>query len=477
MAKKSTKVAQLAAYVNSGEFPVEGLTINLTVGNVATASVLAVPKSDNVVAQLFTSDVIATLRSRQAKRLAGRFEPDIEILVSDGTGGNMVLKGFMAAPGLDLSQHQVGDKFTALGSDSLLDGLDLGIYRADPPSSREETSSGSLNALRPSTDGDVTGLLASITDTLLSNYTIALGDATSESERILMQQQHEQNLKAPLTLWKKILSNSDVRYEKWADAAASNSALPYQMVVHAQTMLQQPTSGFWNVVNGLMAGFQMIYIPSTEGSGKFRRMDIRVSEETTQEIALSVTSLSILDGSQRIMQIGGVVMIAPSVATSREETTGPPSIAGQYPRPLISGYVHREPPPLWLVDAQGVPIVGSTIDDSNSSDSEEFDFSISASKSRSAEANTYGESVDGTNSALLDEICKVFFLDYQYADSTGSYSVPLNLKLRVGERTKFTLADGGSFVGFVNSVTHRIDLRMGKELDSVTQLDVTHIKY
>ncbi len=478
MAKKITKVAQLAASVNNGEYPVEGLVINLAVGSSATASIVGVPKSDNVVAELFTNDVITTLRERQQRRLAGRFTPDITVTASDGIGGNLTFKGFMAAPALDLSQHQVGDKFSALGVDSLIDGLDLGIYRADPPTSREETSTGSLEPLKPSADGDVPALLSSITDTLLANYDIAVGEAESESERMLLEQQHAQNLKAPLALWKAILDNSDVVYEKWAEAASMNESLPFQMATHAQTMLQQPTSGFWSVINGLLAGFQMIYIPSVDGSGQFRRMDVRVSEEVTQTIELSVTALNILDGSQRIMQIGGVVMMAPSVVTTREETTGPPSIAGQHPRPLIDGYIHREPPPLWLVDAQGVPIVGSSIDDTTDADADaDFDFDIDAAKGRKEEAAAYGGEQDTANSALLDEICKVFFLDYQYADSTGSFSTPLNFNLRVGERTQFNIPGGGSFVGFVNAITHRIDLRMGKELDSVTQLDVTHIKY
>lgn len=476
-ASNATKIAKLKATVNGGEFPAEGIVINLTVGSPAAASVTAVPKSESKITRLFTTSVVSTLQKRQQQRLAGRSTPDVIIAAEDGLGGSITFLGFMAAPALELSPRQVADKFSVLGVDSLLDGLDLGIYRADPPSSREETSSGSLKPLIPSTDGNVTALLASITDVLVSNYAIGLSMMETPSEKLLTQQQHSQNQRAPLRLWKNILDASSVVYETWAKLAAKHKTLPAQMAAQAQAMLQQPTSGFWNVVNSLLAGFQMLYIPNANGSGKLIRMDKRVAEDPTQEIELSITSLSILDGSRRIMQIGGVVMIAPTIPSSREETSGPPSIAGQSPRPLRDGYVHRVPPPVWLVDAQGVPIVDSEVDDAVESDASTFDYNIAAAKVRMKEGRVFAREVGEASNELLDEICSVYFKDFQYADSTGSFSVPLNFALRVGERTKFSVPNGGSFVGFVNGISHRIDLRSGKELDSVTQLDVTHIQY
>lgn len=470
-------VAKISASIDKAGLSIEGLTIDLQVNTVATAYVTFV-KTGEPVKPVVNSEVLAEIAELQAARLAGVKEPDTTITASDGNGGNITFKGYLAAPVLNLATDSTQNSFRVLAVDAMLNGLDLSIYRAAPPSSRPDEDAGGLRAMPSATTGDVPKLLTEITDELLANKDTAFSYQEDPGMRALLEHQHEINMGQPMTVWKAILGASEATYESWNAAANANSALADTMTTRTAEIMCQATSGFWGVFNALMASYQMFYQPNPNGSGKLQRADIKV-KDAGLTAKLSASQLGLADGSPYIIQLGGVVMVANSMVYEGNEKGGSPTIAAQYPSPLLSGYIHREPPPQWLIGADGVPILNSEIDSSPapSEDPGNTNLSLTDYEARKKEQETYSKSIDLARTNVMSELCRVMFESLQLENSSVSVMLPLDFKLLPGRRYTFEIADGGSFKGFLQSVKHKVDLSKGSQLDSYTQLMITHVRF
>ena len=472
-------VIKLNAVVNDGEFSVEKLRISVAVNNVPTAALTVARKTAGIVHKPMSKEVIDSIRERQQKRLAGRTAPDITIDASDGNGGNLHFTGYMAAPVLEISTSSVSDQFTVVGVDAALDGLDLSIYLAGATGERAKENRDGLDPIPSASSGDVPKMLSEITEVLVANYEFSLEMEQQDIMVRLLEIQHEINTDAPLDLWREILKGSDAVYESWAAGVAQCDAIADALAERAMNMLCQKTSGFWQVVNGLMSSYQLFYKPNTDTSGKLLLASKKVGEPQGS-VDISTTVVNVSDGSSRILQPGGVVMISGSTPGARAaENYTPPSIVAMYPDPLLKGYIHRESPPAWMVDDAGISVLGSEVD--KTADDEEESTTVNLSlddhQARTTSGDAQQEKVRGVSTGMMTELCKVMFEDLQLADSTASFSIPLNFNVEVGTRTTFTTGDGGTFTGFVAGLSHNLDLRQGKELDSFTQLSITHIRY
>jgi hypothetical protein len=477
-------VAKLSAIVNGGAYSAESVNIRLAVNEIPTATVCVVQKTEAIVKSVMSQEVLDVMRERQVKRLAGVDKTDMTVEVSDGVGGTLKLNGYLVSPMLDLSPTKVADQFTILGGDGILDALDLSIYKAGSKSLRGEgstTSDGSpqLDPIPAARTGQIPQLINAITKILVGNYDKSRGMEDGASSKLMLDQQHATNIKRPIEAWYAVLEKSKVHYESWDEAFKESPEMAGNMTEGIKQMLTRKAGGFWSTINGLMAAYQMYYIPDTEGSGRFVRADSRVADTTTSK-DISVSRLSIADGSRSVIPLGGIVMVAPAAIALRGETQveipGTAGVAGQYPDPLRPGYIQREVPPVWLADARGRSIVGSKLDKSRSS-TDKPNFRIPAYLIRRSDVSDHKTKSDTTTSKVLNEVCKIIFLDAQLANSSVSVTTPVDLKVKIGERVTVNIGGGGSFTGFVREVSHSIDLRDGKELSSFTQINFTHVRY
>ena len=85
---------------------------------------------------------------------------------------------------------------------------------------------------------------------------------------------------------------------------------------------------------------------------------------------------------------------------------------------------------------------------------------------------------------VMTELCEVMFKEIQLAHSTAGLTLPLDFSLndKVGKRATIEIVgkdgeDGGSFQALVSGITHSVDLRQGKSLNSYTQIRLSHAKY
>lgn len=476
---QEVNIAKIYAEVGGQNVSAEGLRVVQAINSAPIVTMTVGRKSDKIVQSPLSEEVVATLRERQTARLAGRPKPDISVSAQDGNDGTLEFSGYLTAPVVEISRHSVADQLTIMGVDGALDGLDLGIYRLSSWVPRAENSDDGQGVDFPqiptAKDGNVIGTLTSLTDLLLQSYESAIKVEFDPSEQELIRNQHKINMQAPIEVWRAILSNSDVTYDSWAKAFALNQYYPQRMAQSMYEMLTTKSGGFWGTLNSLMAGFQMFYVPSLAGSGKLLRNDSKVLE-VDGELNLSVTMCTLSDGSHRLLPIGGVVMEMPGSQTDRPETSdNKKAVAAQYPDNLLSGFIHREMPPPWLVGTDGLPVFGSEIGKGDRTGG--VDLSLNNLLKRRSSLAQYYAQTGAASSGVMTELCKVAFLEMQLAHSTASITTNLDFTIPIGVRKKINILGGGSFEGFITSVNHTVDLHEGKQLNSSTTIELSHIKY
>jgi hypothetical protein len=473
------KIAKLEATVSTGN-GIETLQIRINVNAAASATLGLGPKdTGKVVLRPLTSDVLTNIRTAQDERLAGVTEPNVDLTVVDGVYGEFKMSGFKAAPMLEISTASMGEQLAILDKVSMLDGLDLSIYQAAIAGLRADERSDGIP--RPQ-GGDVAGLLTALTDMLVGQFNNALLAETDPVKREIMQMRHDLNNSGPLKIWKQILSESDVNYESWGALTALSDSAGRSLSLKTINMLTTKSSGFWNILNSLMAAFQMYYRPEPQGAGYGKLMLNKSKiDEVEGEQEFDILNLNVRDGSARILQVGGVIMEMGSSkgyrADERKPTT--PAVAGVFPNPIKKGYIHEESAPIWLVDAIGAPILGSVKDEKKdvTPGSEPPNLKITEYVERKAGGKQHIKEFEKARSDVMTELCESMFKELQLADSSMSIKIPLNLTVEVGKRKTIKLGDAGSVEGFISAIVHQIDLREGKDLDSFSQVTVTHVKY
>jgi hypothetical protein len=475
----SDKIAKLEATVSTGN-GIETLQIRINVNAAASATLGLGPKdTGKVVLKPLTEEVLASIRAAQTERLNGVTEPNVDLTVKDGVYGEFAMSGFKAAPLLEIATAHMGEQLAILDKVSMLDGLDLSIYAAAIAKLRADEKSD--NIPRPK-GGDVAKLLLEITDMLVGQFSIALLEETDPVMRQIIQMRHDLNNSGPLKIWKQILAESDVNYESWGALTKLSDSAGRTLSLKVMTILTTKSSGFWNILNSLMAAFQMYYRPEPQGAGYGKLMlnKFKIDQVEGQQ-ELDILNLNVRDGSARILQVGGVIMKMGSSAGYRADEKKPttPAVAGVFPNPIKNGYIHEESAPIWLVDAVGAPVLGSEIDTEKNTEpgTKQPDLDLSKYVTRGEEGKKHIKEFEKARSDVMTELCESMFKELQLADSSMSAKIPLNLTIEVGKRKTIKLGDAGSVEGFISGIIHQIDLREGRDLDSFSQVTITHVKY
>lgn len=475
------QIAELSATTSFGN-GVECVRIDVGINTAPTATLQMGMKPHKEVSEPLASEILAEIRKHQQKRLSGLATPDVTIDVKDGMGGTYSMTGYLASPCLEISTANIGYQANILDAVSILDGLDLSIYNQAVDSFRQDEKPVDL----PEPTGDVCKLILDITDILVSKFGSAITQEQDSIKQEIIQMQHAVNTASngPLEVWKSILSNSKVQHDSWTDMISKNQNAGKHISEKVVTMLCAKSSGFWNIANTLMSAFQMFYRPDISGFGYGEFVNNKEKVENPDgNLDLHIVNLNVRDGSSRILQIGGVIMESGSAAESFRSDEKPGqktrSCAGHYPEKIKPGYIHNEIPPIWLVDAKGVPVMGSEIDQKKntppSKDGPNLD--LNEYSSRREEGVKHLEETETARGDVMSELCKYMFKDLQLVDSVISARIPIDLKIEVGKRKTIKLGDAGTVKGFISSVSHSIDLRQGKELDSYSQVTITHVEY
>jgi hypothetical protein len=474
----NARIAKLNASTSLGK-GIECVQISISINSSATATLQMGVDTGGVVIEPLASEILDEIRSHQQKRLGGVAKPDVSVFVDDDIHGTFNMTGFLASPVLEISKGNIGYQANILDKASILDGLDLSIYNQAVDTKRQKETPEDL----PKPTGDVCKLLLDITNMLVGKYDAAYSAEFDPVKKKIIKMRHELNNSGPLQAWTEILQKSNVQHNSWSELISNHKNAGRHISEKIVTMLCMKSSGFWNVVNQLMSAFQMFYRPDPNGGsyGEFVNNKEKI-DQSSGSLELDIVNLNVRDGSARILQVGGVIMEAGSAPAMRsDETPGvaTPACAGHFPEEIKHGYIHNEIPPIWLVDASGVCLMGSEKDQKKetppTNDSPNLD--LDSYVSRRDEGVKHIEKTETARGGVMSELCEYMFKDLQLADSVISARIPLNLTVKVGVRQSIRMGNAGSVSGFVSGVIHRIDLRQGRELDSFSQVTITHVKY
>lgn len=447
-----TPIRKISGRLNDAAVSVESVTVFLQVDSIPKCVVQVAESTGQTVREMLSADVLGKMRERQVRRLAGVEQPDATLTLEDGQGNTIAFNGYFVAPAMSLQGDGRASQIAIAGVDSAINGLDMSIYLGRKvfnnfDATRMEAEAPSLSS------GSVTGILNNLSGALLETLDAAISEEADETSREIVRLTHRNNV-IGLKLWRSILNAQEVKYEALTELLNGPFApvVKREMVYSLTQIMQSKVSGFWSTLTTIMEHFKLCYIPSTSGSGKFQRRDEKVLREPTKEIVVSATAVGFNDGSDAILQLGGVVMMAPgSDFATRAEAAKSAAVSAAYPATFDKGYVHREPAPQWMVDPVYLSKPGDT-----AAGGMVYDLDQCAADTAAGEKEHV--KVNAQYSAVLNEMCRVVYDDLQLASSSASVTLPLQTDIDVGERVRFVLREGGSFTGFLSAVTHTMQV-------------------
>ena len=467
------KIRVMAGSLNGGATPVESATITLQVDSIASCSVKVVGKlsGGQRVRKSVDDEALRSIREAQQKRLGGTASADQSLTLFDGSGNNITVNGYVVAPALEASRSNRNEQRGIATKDAMLNALDLSIYVG-------RAAFGNLDATRVEaeaksvTAGDIPGMLLEVTEALVATFDAAVEEESDETLKEIIRRTHENNQLA-LPAWRAILENSDdatIPLLGKLITGTYKDEIRVHIVETLIQMLQQKEGGFWMVLQGVLGHFRLSYIPNAEEHGKLILRDKKAAQESTQTVNVGAENIGANDGSSSVLQLGGVIMMATGVDAGvfqREEAAVTTSVAAAYPNPFVPGYIHREPPPLWL------PAAGSlALDAGEAAPSYDLDAYRAENEKNKKEGTRTNERFD----KLLVDLCRAVFEDVRLESSRCSITLPLDYSVRIGEVTTFK-TKFNSFTGFIDNITHSFNIVEGARMSASTQLTVTHVRY
>jgi hypothetical protein len=154
---------------------------------------------------------------------------------------------------------------------------------------------------------------------------------------------------------------------------------------------------------------------------------------------------------------------------------------------LRLGFIQEEPPPFWITDKYGVALIN--LDEVKSTANEE-DKKVKLSLEQYPADKKTGAAImdkyDVVSTGMMTEICEVIFKEQQLSHSTAVVTVPLSFDLNdyIGRRVTVHLEGsaiegglGGSFDAFITGISHMVDLRDGKQMNSYSQVRCSHVTF
>ncbi len=486
MSKTSVRKPSVTITAPGGAVSAEGVVFIASVNSAPTVEVILRRAKDKVVEPL-SADVLAAMKAAQEARFRVKSDsPDTTVSIDDGDDGKIEFKGYMVAPVLEHSKVSSAETANVVGVDSFLNGLGLSIYNSRPANVRKEEIDKLFKDTPSRATGDIAKLIQEVTDVLVSNLQATLDKTQTESLKKVIQKKHEAN-SAALKVWKAILSNSDVRYPEWQGTFSKLPKLGEAAAERVKEMLQQRTSNFWDVLNGLGSEFLFFYRPKLDGSsGGLVRVDKKVSDDGNKSLDAGVVRFSGTDGSPTMLPLAGTIIYGPTLPRLRKEESpyAVSTVVGQWPVDITAGFFQEVGAPAWLVSGGGGAFESFKTEDSSqpSSGAEagaKKNLDPMGYKKRREGLETKLKAVENDMTSILQEFAKVMYEDMRLADSSATLEIPLHLGVEVGYRYKFTTGgeNGGTFTAFVRSLKHSLHLQGGTTLTSGTSLSLSHIKY
>lgn len=470
-----------------GDVSAEGITFVASVNSAPTVEVILRRAKADVVRPL-SKEVVDAMKTIQASRFKLKDgKPDTTIVADDGNGGKLTFSGFAISPVLEQSTVSSSESLNVVGMDAFLNSLGMSIYHSRSETIRAQELATLFKKTPSRATGDIIAMMSEVTNVLVGNLKATLAEVTSDAHENVIQQKHAAN-KVGLEAWAYLLSQSDVTFpDTWAALFKKYPELGKAVVERIKTMLQQKTSNFWDILNGLGAEFLFFYRPMMDGStGSLVRVDKKLRDDGAKKLDAGVTRFSATDGNPSMLPLAGVILYGPTLQGIREQEK--PAMVnvpvGQYPVEITPGFFQETQAPAWLMASKvGFTAFATkeilTPAEPGAAGKEKKNLDPAEYKKGQTDLRKAIAEVSSGLSAILQDLAEVMYKDMKYADSTATLEIPLDFTIEVGVRYNFSTGgeDGGQFSGFVRGLRHSLQLQGGATLTSGTTLSLTHINY
>jgi hypothetical protein len=436
---------------------VESATVTLAIDRPPVAYIKFHPRTQgNEVIEALASSVATSMGTSQGALFRGQTKAILALNISAEVGdiGELQFDGLFSSPNYGVSTNNIAYSATLVHVSSLLNSLDLSIYRAEK----------NLWKIEAEDDVNLKSVNLGVRIAAVLKQIIATGiefkDVDPRKQQVLLAIHNEVNA-VGLPYFETILANTNVSMDAWTKIIElETNDVSDRINDHILAILRQNTGSFFTNLDSLAESFQLIFVPDLDGLGKFITRASAVTDTPTVSInALSGMSLS--TGSQTMQPITNVICYNVNGNTYKINSNERVGSVYAYPDTLVGGgrVLSVAPPPYigYIAPTGEVenPVENIDIDDYEKSRRKLYAAGLKASKA-------YED--------ILRDYCRNIYCQTALADATASCQVPLNLNLKPGMRCQVSSAGVKLFTGFLRQVTHSINgNRAGPH--TATQLD------
>jgi len=444
MSQNAIKISAIVK-VGDEEIPASLISINWGVGYVPKVVLHLQETVDMQTESVRPSGSVVTGRigRNQAKMFEGQeVNSKLTILIDDSP--EFEFSGILGKSAFTVSVGDFGYSYIMQHASALLDSFRPDVYTY---TKKHRIPDGLIKKAKEA--DTIPKLLKIIIDHNSTSYKPP-EDGVREVTHIVQALLVESN-KIPLKMWQDLLTES--MKEDFIKIPQEPAITFEHMVERTNIVYQRRDSRFSSTVNIIASRYQMIWVPDalSDSAGKFIPMKNLVKPSATLDLDVRMETFT--TGSADIIPTTHVVVYGGGSTSHRMEAAGKKSetipFVGSWPETPVTGRIQAAPLPDWLL----VPphsLKPAEVLSATELDKESF--------KRGREALfRYHKTITKPDSPfhqMVREYARNIYISLALGTSTSTIAIPLDLSIKPGICYTVNFTDGGSFVGFLQSVNH-----------------------
>ena len=496
-----------SATVQGKKFPVDSVTINITMNSIPTATFNChagvVPTANTTIIPAtpsYTSQLVGDMQTAMYKP---RLVTDTTIILRDGSSNQpLTFNGYLTMPSFSVGVGMSGHRFSAVHQSAALSAFDPSIYLSDAAGLIDLTSDPSN--LTSSSIADRMNSIIGLMYTSWQNYRESWFQENTQSVNQAVARAEVNNVTGSPSMWdmwKNILTESSesMRFKSLDKLGITADCINVRILDVIQGLYLQKTDDFWNTIKQFMQHFQLIFIPVLSSdrtkSGIFARLSDISESVTSNTLIVAPKDISYNLGSSSTMPVTGIIISGFAMRRKGDVSTNRADANSDAPVPqelmmaawpetqARGGRIVQVGPPPWLVTgtdgtlltqvagltrywpAKGTPVPLTT------------DAYVNSVVKMGDIADTYrGTALQ----PILQEWAHNIYVPAAIGSASATVTIPLDVSQKPGTRVQVATIVGGAvvpqFVGILSSVTHQVNVHTRSHGMAQTTLQFTCVQ-
>jgi hypothetical protein len=444
----------------------EGVQMTLAIGELPRAATILHQKRH-------ASEGALSYNNPQISRFIGtvqgnifkeRLTPDALVVIDDGNGHNLTMRGYQADPGFSYGRGVAGMSLTVVHESAVLSTFNPQIYGLLTRDYRFEDEDVASDVLSTR--------ILKIQQSMLKQWqNRRKGDDERPQDTIIYDGIHAVNQKL-MPIWERVLEHTGTLLDWEQIKRFEEHIVPFNDNI--VEMLMRPSPDFFSTMMSLANAFQAVWVPDIRVGYVGRLIRRKLLFENPIDLRVQPIHIQYSAGAKRLLPISHAVVRMIGAAGHRASTKGdgptPVGVTGVWPEtPYAGGGVINDPGPTWAY--MGLPKTDKEIP----ADGGDGRLDLGVLQRRLVDFHEKRASTV----ELLDDICSDWAKDLYVWNALGSSTaylkIPLNVTLKPGFTHNVRSADGTFlFRGLLQRVVH--DVAGGQSPAASTSLVYSHIE-